>query len=193
MDGGKELCMRQCKTARVPKHFTRFSPFNNHSTPTPCRNLTKSAALNEIKNKSKLHSFMAKFSTVGCLLRRHWSFIHDRIFKVLGSSIRCVVSKWSVRAAGHGNHRLQLWWVNNSSKVFLSFLHIRLYNDSTGVLFPYYDHDTRMVYVAGKGDGNVRYYEVVDEPECVYYLNQFISGEYYNVSIRFSSKQGRDW
>jgi coronin-2 len=33
-----------------------------------------------------------------------------------------------------------------------------------------------MVYVAGKGDGNVRYYEVVDEPECVFYLSQFISG-----------------
>lgn len=34
-----------------------------------------------------------------------------------------------------------------------------------------------MIYVAGKGDGNVRYYEVIDEPECVFYLNQFISGE----------------
>ena len=34
-----------------------------------------------------------------------------------------------------------------------------------------------MVYVAGKGDGNVRYYEVLeDDPACVYYLSQFISG-----------------
>lgn len=29
-------------------------------------------------------------------------------------------------------------------------------DSSSGVLFPYYDHDTKMVYVAGKGDGNVR-------------------------------------
>ncbi len=46
----------------------------------------------------------------------------------------------------------------------------------TGVLFPYYDHDTRMVYVAGKGDGNVRYYELIDEAPWAFYLSQFISG-----------------
>ena len=47
---------------------------------------------------------------------------------------------------------------------------------TTGVLFPYYDHDTRMVYVAGKGDGNVRYYEALDEQPWAFYLSQFISG-----------------
>ena len=46
----------------------------------------------------------------------------------------------------------------------------------SGVLFPYYDHDTRMVYVAGKGDGNVRFYEIVEEAPWACYLNQFISG-----------------
>ena len=44
------------------------------------------------------------------------------------------------------------------------------------MLFPYYDHDTRMVYVAGKGDGNVRYYEALDEQPWAFYLSQFISG-----------------
>ena len=33
-----------------------------------------------------------------------------------------------------------------------------------------------MVYVAGKGDGNVRYYEILDEAPWVFYLSQFISG-----------------
>ena len=33
-----------------------------------------------------------------------------------------------------------------------------------------------MVYVAGKGDGNVRFYEIVDEAPWACYLNQFISG-----------------
>ena len=41
---------------------------------------------------------------------------------------------------------------------------------------PYFDPDTRMIYVAGKGDGNVRYYEVVDEAPWVCFLSQFISG-----------------
>ncbi|KOB67373.1 Coronin [Operophtera brumata] len=36
-------------------------------------------------------------------------------------------------------------------------------DSSSGVVFPYYDYDTNMVYLAGKGDGNIRYYEVVDE------------------------------
>ena len=26
-------------------------------------------------------------------------------------------------------------------------------DSSSGVLFPFYDHDTHMIYVAGKGDG----------------------------------------
>ena len=49
-------------------------------------------------------------------------------------------------------------------------------DSSSGVLFPFYDHDTHMIYVAGKGDGNVRYYELLDEQPYVFYLSQFISG-----------------
>jgi len=47
---------------------------------------------------------------------------------------------------------------------------------SSGVLFPFYDHDTHMIYIAGKGDGNVRYYELLNEEPYVFYLSQFISG-----------------
>lgn len=40
-------------------------------------------------------------------------------------------------------------------------------DSSNGVLFIYYDHDTSMIYLAGKGDANIRYYELVDEePYC---------------------------
>ncbi|XP_071443505.1 coronin-1A-like isoform X1 [Hetaerina americana] len=49
-------------------------------------------------------------------------------------------------------------------------------DSSSGVLFPYYDHDTKIIFLAGKGDGNVRYYEVVDRAPWVHYLNQFPSG-----------------
>jgi len=38
----------------------------------------------------------------------------------------------------------------------------------SGVLMPFYDTDTHLLYLAGKGDGNIRYYEIVDEaPFCV--------------------------
>lgn len=46
---------------------------------------------------------------------------------------------------------------------------------SSGVLFPFYDPDTRMIYVAGKGDGNIRYFEVDDERPYVHFLSQFQS------------------
>ncbi|KAK4313656.1 hypothetical protein Pmani_015011 [Petrolisthes manimaculis] len=50
-------------------------------------------------------------------------------------------------------------------------------DSSSGVLTPYYDHDTRVVFVAGKGDGNIRYYEITDSPPYCHYLNQYITGE----------------
>lgn len=49
-------------------------------------------------------------------------------------------------------------------------------DSSSGVLFPFYDHDTKMVYVAGKGDGSIRYYEITNESPWCYYINQFITG-----------------
>ncbi|CAG2164697.1 unnamed protein product [Oppiella nova] len=49
-------------------------------------------------------------------------------------------------------------------------------DSSSGVLFPFYDNDTRMVYIAGKGDGNIRYYELTDEPPFCHYISQFLTG-----------------
>jgi coronin-2 len=49
-------------------------------------------------------------------------------------------------------------------------------DSSSGILIPYYDADTRMIYVAGKGDGNIRYYEIVDEEPWIHYLTQYLSG-----------------
>ncbi|KAL5020000.1 hypothetical protein ScPMuIL_002892 [Solemya velum] len=46
---------------------------------------------------------------------------------------------------------------------------------SSGVLLPYYDSDTRIVFLAGKGDGNIRYFEVVEDAPYCHYLNQYLS------------------
>lgn len=66
---------------------------------------------------------------------------------------------------------------------------------SSGVIVPYYDYDTNVVFLAGKvrlplfltivfiystlfyqGDGNIRYYEIVPEPPYAHYLSQYQSG-----------------
>jgi coronin-1B/1C/6 len=44
---------------------------------------------------------------------------------------------------------------------------------SAGVLIPMYDHDNGVLYVAGKGDGNIRYFEIVDSEPYVHYLSEF--------------------
>jgi len=52
-------------------------------------------------------------------------------------------------------------------------LKLDMIDSGSGVLFPVYDQDTRMVYVAGKGDGNIRYFEITDDAGLVYYLSDY--------------------
>ncbi|KAF7667587.1 hypothetical protein LDENG_00055410 [Lucifuga dentata] len=46
---------------------------------------------------------------------------------------------------------------------------------SSGVVFPFYDPDTHMLYLVGKGDGNVRYYEISSEKPYLHYLTEYRS------------------
>ncbi|KAM4564402.1 coronin-2A-like [Fundulus diaphanus] len=46
---------------------------------------------------------------------------------------------------------------------------------SAGVLFPFYDADTQMLYLAGKGDGNIRYYELSAEKPYISFLIEYRS------------------
>lgn len=46
---------------------------------------------------------------------------------------------------------------------------------SSGVVFPFYDPDTHMLYLAGKGEGYIRYYEVNSEKPYMQFLNEYRS------------------
>merc|ERR550519_2306553 len=70
------------------------------------------------------------------------------------------------------DRQFAVWSENDLSEP----LKIETIDSSSGVLYPWFDPDTNMVYVAGKGDGNVRYYEVIPEAPWACYLSQFISG-----------------
>nr|XP_037852502.1 coronin-1C isoform X2 [Chlorocebus sabaeus] len=48
---------------------------------------------------------------------------------------------------------------------------------SNGVLLPFYDPDTSIIYLCGKGDSSIRYFEITDESPYVHYLNTFSSKE----------------
>jgi coronin-1B/1C/6 len=45
------------------------------------------------------------------------------------------------------------------------------------MLMPNYDADTGILYLAGKGDGNIRYYEWVDDETNLYYLSEYKSSD----------------
>ncbi|XP_065173133.1 coronin-6 isoform X2 [Atheta coriaria] len=44
---------------------------------------------------------------------------------------------------------------------------------SNGVMFPLYDPDTNLVFLCGKGDSVIRYFEITPEPPFVHYINTF--------------------
>uniref|UniRef100_A0AAY5F683 Coronin n=1 Tax=Electrophorus electricus TaxID=8005 RepID=A0AAY5F683_ELEEL len=48
---------------------------------------------------------------------------------------------------------------------------------SNGVLLPFYDPDTNVVYLCGKGDSSIRYFEITEEAPFVHYLNTFTTKE----------------
>jgi len=45
------------------------------------------------------------------------------------------------------------------------------------VLMPYYDNDNSVLYLAGKGDGTISYYEIVNDDRKLYNLGAYRSNE----------------
>uniref|UniRef100_UPI003AAC7890 coronin-2A-like n=1 Tax=Centroberyx gerrardi TaxID=166262 RepID=UPI003AAC7890 len=70
------------------------------------------------------------------------------------------------------NHRqIALWDPDDLSEP----LYEEDLDGSAGVLFPFYDPDTHMLYLAGKGDGNIRYYELSAEKPYISFLTEYRS------------------
>jgi len=61
------------------------------------------------------------------------------------------------------------------SRDFSKKLGVQNVDSASGLLMPFYDEDTRILYLGGKGDGNIRYYEIVDEAPFIHYLSEFKS------------------
>ena len=46
-------------------------------------------------------------------------------------------------------------------------------DNSNGLLFPFYDEDTQMIYLCGKGDSAIRYFEYTPDAPYIHYLNTY--------------------
>ncbi|KAI5097040.1 coronin-1A [Silurus meridionalis] len=69
--------------------------------------------------------------------------------------------------------QVALWDPNNFSEP----LTLQELDTSSGVLLPFFDPDTGIVYLCGKGDSSIRYFEVTDEAPYVHYLSMYSSKE----------------
>lgn len=48
----------------------------------------------------------------------------------------------------------------------------QILDTQSGVIMPFYDPDTSILFLAGKGDGNVRFYEIVDAAPFFYFITE---------------------
>ncbi|XP_055087625.1 uncharacterized protein LOC117392154 [Periophthalmus magnuspinnatus] len=69
--------------------------------------------------------------------------------------------------------QLALWKSDNMDEPIC----VQEMDSSNGVLLPFYDPDTNVVYLCGKGDSSIRYFEITDEAPYVHYLNTFSTKE----------------
>ncbi|XP_027554463.1 coronin-1B [Neopelma chrysocephalum] len=69
--------------------------------------------------------------------------------------------------------QLALWDMENLEEP----MGLQELDSSNGALLPFYDPDTNVVYVCGKGDSSIRYFEITEEPPYIHFLNTFTSKE----------------
>jgi coronin-1B/1C/6 len=102
----------------------------------------------------------------------------------------------AVETDGHqGTKGSRAVWLGNLDKIFtvgftrMSERHLMLFDPrkmdepinnteidvSSGVIMPFYDEDTSIMYLAGKGDGNIRFYEIVPDAPYVHFISAYKS------------------
>lgn len=68
-----------------------------------------------------------------------------------------------------GERIVSLW----DLRTFKDPIHSNTIDNSPGMIKPFYDESTKMVFLLGRGDSAIRYYEIIDQIPFVQYLDQF--------------------
>jgi len=115
----------------------------------------------------------------------------DKKVRIIDPRGNSVVNAWEAhtgvkgtRAAWLGHHDLllTLGFSKTSDRQFAIWdlkntaapLTIQNVDTASGMFVPLFDDDTGILYLVGKGDGNIRYYEVCpDQKDIIYYLSEF--------------------
>nr|XP_014345861.1 PREDICTED: coronin-1B [Latimeria chalumnae] len=83
--------------------------------------------------------------------------------------------------------QIALWDQSNTSDSMI----VQELDTSNGVLLPFYDPDTNILYICGKGDSSIRYFELTDESPYIHFLSTFSSKEPQR-GMGFMPKRGLD-
>jgi len=80
---------------------------------------------------------------------------------------------FSVGFSKTAERQYAIWDSKNMSKPLVEPSGI---DNGSGILMPFFDDSTNVLFMAGKGDGNIRYYEIVDnDPKMIYFLSEYKS------------------
>ncbi|XP_015275013.1 PREDICTED: coronin-1A [Gekko japonicus] len=102
--------------------------------------------------------------------------VANQVMKLLIPSCLAQASECKLLTTGFSRmseRQVALWDPRNPEEP----LTLQELDTSSGVLLPYYDPDTNVVYLTGKGDSSIRYFELTGEAPFVHYLSMFSSKE----------------
>ncbi|KAG8595154.1 hypothetical protein GDO81_001436 [Engystomops pustulosus] len=104
----------------------------------------------------------------GCIIQESDGKTHKASKVLFLGNMKKLVSTGTSR---WNNRQVVLWDQDDLSVP----LHQEDLDGSSGLLFPFFDNDTDMLYLVGKGEGNIRYYEVNLQKSYLQYLNEYRS------------------
>lgn len=148
------------------KQIIQSFDWNKQGTKQICSSKDKNLRILDVRaDEPIVHTWHGHDGVKG--MRTIWLNDHDDIVVSVGfsrSSDR-QYRFWDIKMLGEGGPKVK------------PLAHKNI-DTSAGMLMPFYDEDTKMLYLGGKGDGNIRYFEVAPaDKDCAYYLSEFKSAD----------------
>jgi polyhydroxyalkanoate synthesis regulator phasin len=83
--------------------------------------------------------------------------------------------KGQIISTGFGtgsNRQILIWDMRQPEKPIVQ----NVVDQASGVMSPFFDEATQILFIAGKGEANIRYYEITDEAPLLHYITTFADG-----------------
>lgn len=75
--------------------------------------------------------------------------------------------------SSQAERQIGIWDLRQFAGAEADPLNMLILDQGTGALYPFFDVDSQMLYVAGKGDANCRYFELTDSDPYLHFIADF--------------------